>query len=324
MPRQKTAAKSRVRKVSLLPRGPYARFTEVYSRMALALAGAGKSISDLSQNRERIYWDLREPFHEHAIGDLYEWWNYDQPKLLQRAGRRHRAKPRIVLNAIITRPGNFSLEWTPDSLNGGDWTHFHRTSGYGPYRPSNELMFIRGVRGLNPNPKPDQQYGTQHDPLVDAHLLACLGAAVSSLENRLKISFEVRWESKLVLDWEPDSADAWGHGPDGHPLLGWHIEDVVGRSHREEQSELEALLAPTQRDAAGFVALLLELQPDLTLDRLRTETTRVRLQKKLRERGITITPAPLARLVKLLEDQHAELLRPLWRSVGGGALQVVK
>jgi hypothetical protein len=323
MPRQQPATKSRARKVSLLPKGPYARFHEAYGRMMMALAGAAKGPSDLGRCQERAYWCLREPFHEYAISHLHDWWDYDQARLLNRRGRADRAKPRIVLNAFITKPGNLSLEWTPDTIAGSDWTSFHRLSGYGPYRPSNELMFIREVRKLNPNPKPEDFYGPLHDRLVDAHLLACVGAALNEIERRLAISFELRWTSKFVLVWEPDKKGAWTPRPDGHPLLGWQIEDVAAQVRRKEASELATLLEITQRDAAGFVSLLIEIEPGLTLENLRSDAAHVRLQKKLRQHGIAITPAPLARLVKLLEDQHAELLRPLWRSVGS-ALQVVK
>lgn len=323
MPRQQTTARSRGSKVSLLPKGPHARFHEAYARMKMALAETARRPSDLGRCQERAYWGLSEPFHEYAIADLHDWRDYDQAKLLDRWVRRGRAKPRIVLNAFITKPGNLSLEWAPDPTAGSDWTSFHRMSGYGPYRPSNELMFIREVRKLNPNPKSDDGDGPLQDRLVDAHLLACAGAALDDLERRLAISFDVRWESRFVLDWEPDVMGAWTPRPNGHPLLGWHIEDVAGRLRREEEEELAELLARTERDAAGFVQLLVEIEPGLTLENLRSDAAHVRLQKKLRTRGISITPAPLARLVKLLEDQHAELLRPLWRTVGGG-LQVVK
>lgn len=323
MPRQTTDATSRERRVSLHPKGPYARFHEAYAQMALALWRAGKAPSDLGRTRERVYWSVREPFHEHAISHVHDWWSYDQARLTNRSRRSGGAKPRILLTAFLTRPGNLSLEWAPDTVGGSDWTDFHRLSGYGPYRPSNELMFIREVRSLNPDPKPEDCFGPLHDRLVDAHLLACIGAAIDDLERRLDASFEIRWAAKFALDWEPDKKGAWTRRPKGHPLLGWRIDDVSAQVRRQEEAELTMLLELTGRDAAGFVQLLIEIEPGLTLDELRSDAAHVRLQKKLRRRGITITPAPLAHLVKRLEQRHGDLLRPLWRTVGGG-LQVVK
>lgn len=323
MPRQITDVRPRERKVSLHPRGPHTRFHEAYAQMLMAFAKAGKTSADLGRAQERVYCDLREPFHEYAISSLHDWWNYDQAKLLQRSRRVGGAKPRILLTAFLTRPGNLSLEWIPDPLGGGDWADFHRLSGYGPYRPSNELMFIREVRKLNPDPKPEDFFGPLHDRLVDAHLLACIAAALDDLEGRLRVSFDIRWASKFALAWEPEKRGVWTRRPKGHPLLGWRIDDVSAQVRQQEESELVSLLELTGRDAAGFVDLLVEIEPSLTLDELRLEAAHVRLQKKLRKRGIAMTPAPLAHLVGLLEKQHGELLRPLWRTVSGG-LQVVK
>ncbi|WP_424813544.1 hypothetical protein [Roseococcus sp. YIM B11640] len=317
----KTASlrRGRNRQVKLLPLGPHARFNEAYAALAVAMSQAGLAPEDLSRAQIHTFWDLREPYHEHAIGGLHHWWNYDQARLMGRSRRSGADNPRILLKAFISRPGNLAVEWEPQRVGGSDWSEFHRLSAYGPYRPSNELMFIRGVKRLNPAV---DGRDLQQNRRIDAHLLACIGAAIECLETRLAICFDIRWESSFQLDWAPQPKDRW-IPKEGLELLGWHIEDVVARTQRQERDELAALLELTQRDAAGFIQLLTEIEPELKLDHLRDEASLVRVQKRLRQHEINMTPALLGRMVQLLEGHHAELLRPLWRAVGGG-LKVVK
>lgn len=158
-----------------------------------------------------------------AYSELLDWRIIDRKVMDWRLSKNRRAKPRIELTAEITRQGNLSVRWYPrgyfgpDSWStsgrpiepaGGDYTGYIDFGIFDPHsktdlvaRPLNELMFIRGVGNLNPDPtRKDWQMSELNWDVLDAILIGAVSAAFNLLVEQLRRSFEVTLRNNFEFD----------------------------------------------------------------------------------------------------------------------------
>ena len=287
------------------PQGPLTPFCEALADFHLAL-GKVCSPNDLNEFQRAVLYGLSRGPTEHAIADLHDWWSYDLEKLRKRGNGSRPAKPRIVLAVERTRRDNLIVEWQPDGDREPDWTSWHRIGAYAGYRPTNELLFLHDFGHLHTRPA---EFRSSFTCSVNEHLIAMTAALINDLAERLSHTFEVRFVTELELEWEPRPEKAWQ--PGGRHVLDWSIVNFKERTRREEGAELEKQLRALGYDGEGFVRLLGEAVPGVTLGDLRREAVIRKVRARLLSHGVALTPKPLARLVELLERYQPQVLGPL-------------
>jgi len=169
-----------------------------------------------------------------AYAKLVDWTNLDTEVLVERYRADLKGKPEIELTVEITKKDNLSVRWYPrgwheaapdlkkewrSSLNLIERYRFPRRPDFLWFegdepasfhgRASNELMFIRGVGHLAP--QPPEQYGyfaTYNWDVVDAIMICMVAAAYNSLISHLSHSFSVTVVDRFQIETvdEPDPA----------------------------------------------------------------------------------------------------------------------
>jgi hypothetical protein len=161
---------------------------------------------DRPPHTETVLSDLMDWLSEHpgkAHAKLVDWRALDLSRLKARLERDRSAKPRIELSAHITKMNNLSVRWHPKGWRNADFdwhrtdhNHFnlitHRKWTEPPdfrwfegdedptfnSRPSNELIYLRGVGNLRPEPRDTYgPYATFNSDVVDSILICAARAA---------------------------------------------------------------------------------------------------------------------------------------------------
>jgi len=215
-----------------------------------------------------------------AYAKLVDWRALDLSVLHTRLERDRSTKPRIELSAHITKMNNLSVRWHPKGWREStlDWhrtdhNHFnlitHRKWVEPPdfqwfegdedptfdSRPSNELMYIRGVGNLRPEPIDSYgPYATFNRDVLDSILISAVRAAYETLIDQLEQNFDVN-----VLDAFEFVVRDENHGDDElsrrfltHRVVGWSLEDAAELKARQAQKAREQ---QEQRDREEFAEL---------------------------------------------------------------------
>jgi hypothetical protein len=184
------------------------------------------------------------------------------------------AKPRIEVSAHITRMNNLSVRWHPGGWKNTDfdwdrsdrhyfnlitqrkWHNppdFHWFTGDEEptfdTRPSNELMYIRGVGNLRPAPHDGYgPYAVYNADVVDSILICAVRSAYEGLISQLKHTFEVDVVNTFdfVTREEIDERDSFFRSSI-HRVVAWSLGDTVELLARRER---EAAAAQEERDRA--------------------------------------------------------------------------
>jgi hypothetical protein len=198
---------------------------EYVSHLLRELGRLGLEIDDIERfdrppNTERVLSGLIDWLSERpgeAFAKLFNWQTLDFGQLRSRIEKNRASKPRIEISAHITKMNNLSVRWHPGgwSSTDFDWQrsdhhHFnlitHRKWREPPdfdwfvgdedptfdSRPSNELMYIRGVGNLRPEPRDSYgPYATYNSDVVDAILICAVRSAYEGLISQLEHNFEV-------------------------------------------------------------------------------------------------------------------------------------
>ena len=203
-----------------------------------------------------------------AFTKLINWQALDLTQMRSRLEKDRSAKPRIEISAHITKMNNLSVRWHPGGwkLTDFDWhrtdrSHFnlisHRVWRDPPdfhwfigdenasfdNRPSNELMYIRGVGNLRPEPRDNYgPYATFNSDVVDSILICAVRAAYENLIRQLEYSFEVDVVDAFdfVIRDEIDEVDPSQYRYATHRVIGWSLEDASElRARRAKEAATE-------------------------------------------------------------------------------------
>jgi hypothetical protein len=227
--------------------------------------------------------------HGSALSKVVNWRWLDLPKIELRIEGDREAKPRIEISAHITKMNNLSVRWHPagwresdvdwqgsaygysNSLNQRKFkqpTDFRRFRGDEEPsfndRPSNELMYIRGVGNLHPEPREDYgPYSKYNRDVVDSILICAVRSAYECMIKTLGQSFQVEVLDAFSFEIceEPKSDSAFGYST--RRVAAWELVDVVtlnarAEEKREAQSriELEQFHEKYSLSLADFAAAL--------------------------------------------------------------------
>jgi len=195
------------------------------------LGRLGLAISDIEsratpRQTNSVLSDLLNWFADHpgdAYAHLTNWLNIDREVMSYRLKNSTRPKPRIELSAELTRFGNLSVRWYPrgwcddvlwdrsDDRSPTDDEWRTRYSDFGFFdpeyktsmvsRPLNELMFIHGVKHLDPAPGGHcRPYEIINRDVLDTLLVGAVCAAFNLLVEQLRYSFEVTLRNDFKFD----------------------------------------------------------------------------------------------------------------------------
>ena len=221
----------------------------------LGLEVPGIERYDRPPNTNTVLSDLLS-FRTRHPGDAYsrltDWTRLDLEVMQSRLQENAEAKPRIELSANITRTNNLSVRWHPGgwSESESDWSrgyssnliarrrwrerpdfrqftgdeepHFNR-------RPTNELMYIRGVGNLETEPRSDYgPYATFNRDVVDSILVCAVRSAYESLIEQLKHSFAVTVMDgfDFVTREEMVDIDPFSHRTATRRVVSWSLENA--------------------------------------------------------------------------------------------------
>ncbi|MGV2289530.1 hypothetical protein AAHK20_12530 [Trinickia sp. YCB016] len=302
-----------------------------------------------------------------AFSKLFDWKTLDLPQMRSRLEKDSSAKPRIELSAHVTKMNNLSVRWHP-----GGWRHSHFDwNGTGQNhvnlisqrkwsqppdfrwfvgdeqstfdsRASNELMYIRGVGNLRPEPRESYgPYATYNADVVDSILICAVRSAYEGLIERLQYSFEVDVIDAfdfLIRD-EIDEDAAHSNQFPIHRVVAWSLEDADELRIRREQ---EAAAQQERKDRAELanIALTYGFTLEVFLDALirafstgsigsapSDEAANRRTAKDLRSAGFNVNAGHVRHVRQLIERYNPETLpdalRPLTAQVDKDSLRKV-
>jgi len=257
--------------------------TDYISHILFELGRWGLKVADIERhdrppNTQTVLSDLLDWLADHpgeAYAKLVDWQALDFSHMRSRLERDRNTKPRIELTAHITKMNNLSVRWYPGgwreadydwSANGRDsynlikqrkWTSqpdFHWFTGDEEptfnSRSSNELMYIRGVGNLRPEPRESYgPYAAFNSDVVASLLICAVRSAYEGLIRQLEHSFEID-----VLDMfdfvtreEVIEGDVFTREFPVDRVVSWSLEDT--KQLRERQAQRAALKREEQARA---------------------------------------------------------------------------
>lgn len=291
-------------------------------------------------------WMSSHPGKEYS--QLTDWRALDLPHMQGRIANDRDAKPRIELSAEITKMNNLSVRWYPGGWRTSSIDWEHRGSSYGNLipqrrwrsppdfrwftgdeepnfdsRPSNELMFIRGVGNLRPEPPESYgPYATYNRDVVDSILVCAVRAAYEGLAEHLSHNFEV-----AVLDGfdfetrdEVDESETGAYRHSIHRVVAWTLEDAVTlkerrerlraeRQQKEDLATLEGMEANHGLTPADLIAALVTAAaPKRTGPPPSSENVNRNAAKLLRSAGHKLDAGQVRHIRALIEQYKPELL----------------
>lgn len=195
-------------------------------------------------------------------------------------------------------------------------------------RPSNELMYIRGVGNLQPEQRDSYgPYATYNADVVDSILICAVRAAYERLIEQLAFSFEVSVVDAFdfVVRDEIDEADPSAYRHHIHRVVAWSLEDAAELQARRER---DAVAAQDKRDRAAFADMTATY--GFTLETFVAALARASSKKPtgpapsgehinrnaakdLRNAGFSIDAGGVRRLLQLVERYSPETLPEVLR-----------
>lgn len=211
------------------------------AHLLLELGRLGLEIHDIENharlpNTETVLSDLLawigDPPGE-ALAQLLDWQALDLGVLRARLEADHMARPRIEISAHIDDNNDMSVRWHPCGWHDAPidpqadatglnlmprriwrsppdflWFAGDEEPGLNA-RPSNELMFLRGVGALRPEPQDEYDtFATTNRDVVDAILICAVRAAYEGLIRRLSHICEVDVTGMFEFTVRKETGDA--------------------------------------------------------------------------------------------------------------------
>jgi hypothetical protein len=282
-----------------------------------------------------------------AVANLFNWQHLDLERMIQRINKDRKAKPRIEISATITKMNNLSVCWHPGGWRDSsfDW----RSSGerrnligcrrwaeppdylwfVGDEEPTfqgratNELMFIRGVGNLDP--EPCEQYGfyaAYNGDVVDSILICALRSAYECLVTRLEESFDVVVIDAFDFVTRDESHDGDTRIGDWSTkrVTGWSLEDAAELRDRREQAkqaekeqrergELDAVSSTYGCSIENIIEALSQAYSSRPRNRATSyEKANRDAAKSLGTSGAKITAGGIRRIRELIERHRPEAI----------------
>lgn len=317
-------------------------------------------------NRQTVLSDIIDWLDDHPgenYANLLDWKSFDFEQLASRFERQRDAKPRIEISAAITKMENLSVRWHPMGWHAAPpnwsgirddynmigqklwsaapdfrWFRGDQEIGFNT-RPTNELMYIRGVGNLKPEPREYGPYATFNRDVVDGILIGAVRAAYENLIEQLRHSFEV--EVLDAFDFEVREFDR-GHDEFSNRfpvrrVVDWSLENASVLNERRNREAAVVREAEARADLAQFDerhgctlalladALAIAARPGKGGAVPSTEQINRAAAKDLRTRGATLNAGDVRRFRLLLEEFQPKSLPaelrptpPVRSSLGGG------
>ncbi len=259
---------------------------------------------------------------------LYMWENFNFASLIERMKKRRNVLPRIQISAYITKMNNLSVRWHPEGWGQTVYLDYDDPrAGFGQSRvvpmnrrdtkenepsdflffggdedptwdsrPSNELMYIRGVGNLDLN----REYGPYvriNRNVLDGLLICAVRAAYESLIERLKNNFEIRVVTVFTF------VETGERGLDSNGrVIGWSLEDPVLLQQKKDRETFAAIETNYGFTVEKFdEELLIASQPKRGSDQnLMEYQINEKLSKQLKKAGHQITPRVVENLRALI------------------------
>jgi len=248
----------------------------------------GLAINDLecrdnSQRRQTVLSDLLSWYDNdmnEALARIYDWRRYELPGLLKRQRIGEDSRPRIELTASISPARDLSVRWYPSgwstsmvslelsdrsSLNGLDRRKFQHPIDFHWFRgdeessfnirPSNELLFLRGVGNLDPAPVETRNGDAIYNKDVwDSILICAVRAAYEGLVERLRTNFQIDVLSEFEFETQDEDSD--GVATDGFDkvrrVTRWELTQVRPEwSSSEESAEIYSFPGSEKDEQTG-------------------------------------------------------------------------
>jgi hypothetical protein len=324
--------------------------------LLIELGRLGLGIYDIEDhsrppNSKTVLSDLTEWLSDHpgeAFAKLVNWQALDFSQIQLRLKQNPSARPRIEVAAYITKMNNLSVRWHPGGWRKADidWhrcdhnhfnliTHrkwmeapdFHWFSGDEQptltSRPSNELMYIRGVGNLRPEPRDNYgAYAAFNADVVDSVLICAVRAAYERLIKQLECNFDV--DVVTAFDFEIrdeiDEATPYSHKIPIRRVIAWSLEDTAELKIRREQ---RAAAERERRDRAelGRVTVTHGFTLEAFIEALQCASLRKatgpapssehlnpKVAKALRSAGFNVNAADVRRIRQLIERYNPNIL----------------
>ena len=283
-----------------------------------------------------------------AYAELVSWKTLDFDQLRDRLRRDYNARPRIEISAEITKMNNLSVRWHPggwrDSEFNWDRANYnfsnlitHRTWKQPPDfhwfsgdeqptfegRPSNELMYIRGVGNLRPEPETDYgPYASYNRDVLDSILICAVRSAYETLLKQLEYSFDVTVINAFdfAIREEVDESDQWSLRYPIRRVIAWSLEDAA---ELQERRDKEAAIERERRDrdelanvvgnygfslTALIDALLRAASSKRTGPAPSGEHVNRNTAKEMRSAGFQVDARDVRRIRELIERYNPEIL----------------
>jgi hypothetical protein len=327
---------------------------EFISHLLLELGRLGLEVRDIEDydrppNRTTVLSDLLEWMGSQpskALAALNDWQRLDLVQLQSRSRSDRAFKPRIEISAQITKMNNLSVRWHPGGWRNSeiDWSRpnrnrfnliesrkwreppdFHWFEGnedpYFDSRPSNELMYVRGVGNLKPEPS-EGYYGFYNHDVVDSILICAVRSAYESFIQQLEFGFSVKVIDgfDFVIRDEMDESDASRWRAPTNCVVSWTLEDADDLNARrereaaEEQERKDRSQFDNLDEAFGFSvdrvvgAISRACAPKATGANPSLEIVDRNAAKELRTAGFKIDAGQLRRIRKLIERYRPDVL----------------
>jgi hypothetical protein len=259
-----------------------------------------------------------------------------------------KAQPRIEISAEITKMNNLSVRWHPGGWRDSefDWqtgasNHFNLISRRRwreppdfrwfigdedptfDSRPSNELMYVRGVGNLRPAPVDGYgPYAIYNRDVLDSILICAVRAAYEGLIEQLTYNFEVAALDAFdfVVRDEYDETDKTPFCVPVHRVVAWTLEDASALKERRERERAErqqqADLATLQSMQATYGLTPEDVVAALVAASMRKRTgpppsgenINRNAAKSLRADGRNLDAGQVRHLRQLIERYRPELL----------------
>jgi len=207
-------------------------------------------------------------FSDRHLQKLLDWQALDLVHLRSRLETNPYSKPRIEISAHITKMNNLSVRWHPGGWRQAefDWERIGRdtynlitrhkwkqapdfrwfTGDEEPTfqsRASNEIMYIRGVGNLRPEPRDDFGYYSTHNAdVLDSILVCAVRATYEQLIGQLQSLFEVTTINGFHFETrdEFDESDTDSRRHAIHRVIAWSIKDAAELQLLRERSAAAA------------------------------------------------------------------------------------